>query len=174
MFGSIAFLFEDTCTLNCVDFTSNYLAWESPGIGRFLVFMVIQSILFFGLLLCIDYRIFSRVAFFIRSCCRPSSSGNSADLSFENTVGAYASSNTLTALVRNAVPVSNGHTHEDDDVTAEGERIQRTSHHQLMSTDVLVLNQVSKLYGKGFRAVDQISFGVSRGECFGLLGVNGA
>ena len=133
--------------------------------------MAIQSVLFFGILLCIDYRMFARLGYLVRSCCRPT---ERMDLNFEHTNGTHASSNTLSALIPRVDRVPNGHVTEEDDVREEVERIQRTSHHQLMSTDVLVLNQVSKIYNGQFRAVDQISFGVPRGECFGLLGVNGA
>ncbi|XP_058429448.1 ATP-binding cassette sub-family A member 13-like, partial [Marmota monax] len=45
------------------------------------------------------------------------------------------------------------------------------------SGDILVLNSLSKSYGSFFKktmAVQDISLGISRGECFGLLGVNGA
>uniref|UniRef100_A0A8D2D2U3 ATP binding cassette subfamily A member 13 n=1 Tax=Sciurus vulgaris TaxID=55149 RepID=A0A8D2D2U3_SCIVU len=45
------------------------------------------------------------------------------------------------------------------------------------SGDILVLNSVSKCYGRFFKkttAVQDISLGIPRGECFGLLGVNGA
>ncbi|MBZ3873801.1 ATP-binding cassette sub-family A member 13 [Sciurus carolinensis] len=45
------------------------------------------------------------------------------------------------------------------------------------SGDILVLNSLSKCYGRFFKkttAVQDISLGIPRGECFGLLGVNGA
>jgi len=37
----------------------------------------------------------------------------------------------------------------------------------------MVIQNLSKAYG-GFAAVSQVNFGVHYGECFGLLGVNGA
>ncbi|KAE8742746.1 ABC-transporter, subfamily A member 02 [Frankliniella occidentalis] len=41
--------------------------------------------------------------------------------------------------------------------------------------DVLVLKRLTKSYGQGLPpAVDGVSFGVTAGECFGLLGLNGA
>ena len=41
--------------------------------------------------------------------------------------------------------------------------------------DVLLVTDLSKKYSrKGKLAVDHLSFGVKSGECFGLLGVNGA
>ena len=42
-------------------------------------------------------------------------------------------------------------------------------------SDVLLVTDLSKKYSrKGKLAVDHLSFGVKSGECFGLLGVNGA
>ena len=36
----------------------NYLAWDNPGIGRYLVFLAWEGILFFALVLLIEYRVF--------------------------------------------------------------------------------------------------------------------
>ena len=42
------------------------------------------------------------------------------------------------------------------------------------SSDMLVLRELGKVYNGSFLAVDHVSVGVPSGECFGLLGVNGA
>ena len=62
---------------------------------------------------------------------------------------------------------------EDDDVALERTRITTTPLNNLMKTDSLLLCELQKYYGN-FLAVDRISMGVKDGECFGLLGVNGA
>ena len=36
----------------------NYLAWDNPGIGRYLVFLAWEGIFFFALVLLIEYRVF--------------------------------------------------------------------------------------------------------------------
>ena len=64
----------------------------------------------------------------------------------------------------------------DSDVMKEALLMETSAKTQLNDLDLVV--QVSKLtktypYAE-FKAVDNISFGVRRGECFGLLGVNGA
>jgi len=38
----------------------------------------------------------------------------------------------------------------------------------------ILCRNLTKVYSNGFVAVDRISLGVKRGECFGLLGANGA
>ena len=60
----------------------------------------------------------------------------------------------------------------DDDVLAEEIRVGATT------TDVIRVSDFRKAYtslvGKPFLAVERISFGLNYGECFALLGVNGA
>jgi ATP-binding cassette subfamily A (ABC1) protein 3 len=124
--------------------------------------MGIQSIIAFTILLFIDYRILSKFWYLIQQiigCNRRNS----------NRFG----NNTVSALVPTAANIQIA-SHEDDDVAEEAARIKTRSYHELMETDVLVLNQVEKVYGGAFHAVDQLSLGVKKSECFGLLGVNGA
>ncbi|CAF0870807.1 unnamed protein product [Adineta steineri] len=154
---------KDTCGTNCVSWTTNYLGWEKPGIGRFLVFMILQSVVSFTILLLIDYRILPKMWYFISRCCRFSSVSNNTE---------HIPNHTVSGLV---ITTDNMQVaHEDEDVKEEAERIQNTHYNELMLTDVLVLNQVEKVYNGVFHAVDQLSVGVKKSECFGLLGVNGA
>lgn len=60
----------------------------------------------------------------------------------------------------------------DSDVFNEKQRIKAMSHMEI-SQQNLVLRNVTKYYND-FRAVNQLCVGVEQGECFGLLGVNGA
>jgi ABC-type multidrug transport system ATPase subunit len=41
------------------------------------------------------------------------------------------------------------------------------------NNDLIVLSQLTKQYDDGKLAVNNISFGIPPGECFGLLGING-
>ncbi|GAB1295321.1 ATP-binding cassette sub-family A member 7 [Apodemus speciosus] len=60
---------------------------------------------------------------------------------------------------------------EDEDVAQERERVTMGA----SQGDVLVLRDLTKVYrGQGSPAVDRLCLGVPPGECFGLLGVNGA
>ncbi|XP_076977505.1 phospholipid-transporting ATPase ABCA7 [Tamandua tetradactyla] len=60
---------------------------------------------------------------------------------------------------------------EDEDVARERERVVRGATHR----DVLVLKDLTKVYhGQKTPAVDRLCLGIPPGECFGLLGVNGA
>ena len=66
-----------------------------------------------------------------------------------------------------------GKVSEDSDVLKERQRIHSNPIQELVKTDPLVLQDLTKLY-ENFVAVNQLSIGVSQKECFGLLGVNGA
>lgn len=80
---------------NQIVFQTNYLAWETPGIGRYLVFLAWEGLVFFLLVLFIDYQHFSTLCTFFK---RKNMIGN---LDIENGV---------------AIPA-------DEDVTAEMQRI---------------------------------------------------
>ncbi|XP_051028674.1 phospholipid-transporting ATPase ABCA7 [Acomys russatus] len=60
---------------------------------------------------------------------------------------------------------------EDEDVAQERERVTKGA----TQGDVLVLRDLTKVYrGQRSPAVDHLCLGIPHGECFGLLGVNGA
>ncbi|UJR37958.1 hypothetical protein I4U23_030642 [Adineta vaga] len=160
---------KDTCGTNCVVYTSNYLSWEKPGVGRYVAFMAIQSVVTFAILLLHDMQMFSKLWFFIRHRLF----NNRTYVQFDNTTE-YTTNDAISAVVPHIDHIQVVATNEDEDVKAEAERIQNTDHFELIQTDVFVLNRVEKIYNGVFHAVDQLSVGVKHGECFGLLGVNGA
>ncbi|ROL48223.1 ATP-binding cassette sub-family A member 1 [Anabarilius grahami] len=60
---------------------------------------------------------------------------------------------------------------EDEDVARERDRVKNGR----TVGDILVLTDLSKVYKAGRKpAVNRLCLGIPRGECFGLLGVNGA
>uniref|UniRef100_A0A3Q1IPK7 P-type phospholipid transporter n=1 Tax=Anabas testudineus TaxID=64144 RepID=A0A3Q1IPK7_ANATE len=60
---------------------------------------------------------------------------------------------------------------EDEDVARERERVKGGK----AQSDILTMIDLSKVYKAGRKpAVDRLCLGIPRGECFGLLGVNGA
>uniref|UniRef100_A0A8C2XKY0 P-type phospholipid transporter n=1 Tax=Cyclopterus lumpus TaxID=8103 RepID=A0A8C2XKY0_CYCLU len=60
---------------------------------------------------------------------------------------------------------------EDEDVNRERERVKSGN----AQSDILSMIDLSKVYKSGRKpAVDRLCLGIPRGECFGLLGVNGA
>ena len=61
-------------------------------------------------------------------------------------------------------------TPDDDDVLAEQERVLSGR----ANNDLIVVSQLTKVYDNGKVAVNNLSFGIPPGQCFGLLGINGA
>ena len=59
---------------------------------------------------------------------------------------------------------------DDEDVHIENERVRSGE----ADNDLVVLHELSKVYPNGKRAVDLLSLGIPSGQCFGLLGINGA
>ncbi|KAM4628696.1 phospholipid-transporting ATPase ABCA1 [Polymixia lowei] len=60
---------------------------------------------------------------------------------------------------------------EDEDVARERQRVKSGK----AQADILTMTDLSKVYKAGRKpAVDRLCLGIPRGECFGLLGVNGA
>jgi ATP-binding cassette, subfamily A (ABC1), member 3 len=69
------------------------------------------------------------------------------------------------------VQIPEDHTERDEDVVAEDIRV---SSGQATQDSSILLSDVKKIYGTGKYAVKGVSLGIPIGECFGLLGVNGA
>ena len=63
-----------------------------------------------------------------------------------------------------------GEPEEDSDVVKEQGRVLSGG----ASNDLVVTSQLTKVYDNGKLAVNNVSLGVPPGECFGLLGTNGA
>lgn len=59
---------------------------------------------------------------------------------------------------------------DDDDVLAEQTRVLNGE----ANNDLIVLSQITKVYNNNKVAVNNMSLGIPPGECFGLLGINGA
>jgi len=138
----------------CVDMTENYLSYEPGGIGRYLTFLGAQGAFYLAAVLLLETGLLYRCCYTLRRCCSPQ----------------------VIDVDANEVSLAS----EEEDVSAEKQRIAETPLNDLFTTDSVIVDRLSKTYhgGGGNRetvvAVDRLSFGVRRGECFGLLGINGA
>ena len=61
----------------------------------------------------------------------------------------------------------------DDDVETECKRVLQNAANSNSGDDLLIVTNLRKKFGT-LTAVDGLHFGVHYGECFGLLGINGA
>lgn len=138
----------DKCTKNCLIFDTNYLAWETPGVGKYFVFMAAQGIFYMILVFLVEFGVISRVRYLI--CNRDTPVVKTAEV----------------GTTSDAIP-------DDDDVEEERRRINKTAIDSLLKTDSLLLRNLNKSYGS-YSAVKGVCVGVPQQECFGLLGQNGA
>lgn len=69
-----------------------------------------------------------------------------------------------------ASTMADGSSAIDEDVAIENERVASGA----ADNSLIVVNDLTKVYDNGKRAVDHLSLGIPAGECFGLLGINGA
>jgi len=77
---------------------------------------------------------------------------------------------TARLLYRKHVATSVDEEDEDVDVTAEATRVLIGN----ADSDTIIMKELKKQYPNGKVAVDGVSIGVPGGQCFGLLGINGA
>ncbi|XP_066910613.1 phospholipid-transporting ATPase ABCA3-like [Clytia hemisphaerica] len=133
-------------------FQWDYLAWETPGIGRYLVFLALEGLIFFAIVLLIEYGVFRRIL---------------------QTIKGRPASPVVKPVTSTLSDVSSVSTMVDSDVLEEQDRVMKKSR----TGDVLVMKGVTKAFqvqGAPLVAVDHLSLGIPHGECFGLLGQNGA
>lgn len=121
-------------------------------IGQVLLFLAFDGLLYFVILLLIDSGHFR--TYYYR---RP----------FQVAV------NFLKRKFTNSQSDENDLPEEDDDVATERRRINKTPLELLIVSEIVLLKELTKCFGR-LVAVDRLSVGISEGECFGLLGVNGA
>jgi ATP-binding cassette subfamily A (ABC1) protein 1 len=121
--------------------------FEFDKVGKNMIALAVQGVIFFAINLLIEYK------FFIRFKPTKSLSNHSGD-----------------------------RTDEDDDVKTERDRIINGSNGTATTTnDYIRFQNLSKVYRKlskcAFKrhaAVKSLCLGINKGECFGLIGVNGA
>ncbi|XP_057202451.1 phospholipid-transporting ATPase ABCA3 [Triplophysa rosa] len=138
---------EYVCKYYNVTFQVNYFSMEEPGVGRFLVAMSLQGVVFIGLLLLMELQCIHT----LMNLCR----GRKKFM-----------------LVAEEALQS-----EDRDVAEERKRVLECQPVvESMVGSPLILQELRKVYsgGPSLLAVDRLSLAVGKGECFGLLGFNGA
>nr|CAB3219611.1 ATP-binding cassette sub-family A member 3-like [Phallusia mammillata] len=144
-------VYEYICHLENITYQTDFLAWEQYGVGRFVAFLAAQGLLFFIILYIIEFNLFPTnfCMDLLRTlyCCK-NKQGNGGP-AWESLV-------------------------EDEDVVVERNRINSTLMPQLVTTDRLILQNLTKIYDRNLVAVDGLCLGIPEAECFGLLGINGA
>uniref|UniRef100_A0A8C5SUR6 ABC transporter domain-containing protein n=1 Tax=Laticauda laticaudata TaxID=8630 RepID=A0A8C5SUR6_LATLA len=139
------------CKVFNITYQTNYFAWESPGVGKYLTAMAAQGLSFLLLLFLIETNLLWRMRTIVCDIRR----------------------RRKWVMLLNQVPVLP----EDRDVADERKKVLESPVASISSLNSpLVIKELTKVYSSrdSCLAVDRISLAVSKGECFGLLGFNGA
>lgn len=133
----------------------DYFGWTAPGIGRHLLYMVATGAATLLWLLMIEHRIFGTLVYRLRS------SLSDHWPPWRTQPSAYSAA---TGHIESTL---------DSDVLAERQTVAAIAQPAQLEQHNLVVHSMTKDYGR-FRAVNQLSFVADGGDCFGLLGTNGA
>nr|QUF59428.1 ATP-binding cassette transporter Abca3-2 [Brachionus angularis] len=132
---------------DCLLWSDDYMAWEKPGLLRFFVFMPMQFILFFGIILIYEAGYLRYIKY---------------ELNNDEQI---------------AMEMDYGDIKKDQDVVNEENRISelvlKKNLNNNINNEIFIVDRITKYYSD-FMAVKGISFTLKPSECFGLLGVNGA
>uniref|UniRef100_A0A8C1NAB8 ATP-binding cassette, sub-family A (ABC1), member 3b n=1 Tax=Cyprinus carpio TaxID=7962 RepID=A0A8C1NAB8_CYPCA len=145
-FCTSSFFAEDICKYFNITYQVNYFSMDEPGVGRFLVAMSLQGVVFIALLFFIELRcihLWACVFFFCQ----------------------------ILLLAEEALQPEDRDVAEERKRVLECQPVVDS-----MVGSPLILQELSKVYscGQSLLAVDRLSLAVGKGECFGLLGFNGA
>jgi len=133
----------------CIKYNPHPLGWESNGIGRMLFFLTGQFFIYSVILLAAQSEIFHSI---IQRARRALSASKEIEILEHE----------RTCLVQ-----------EDNDVAIERSKLANSDIAALCKNNKVIVSELTKCYGNNL-AVNRISLGIPKGECFGLLGVNGA
>lgn len=132
-------------------YSENPLGMDSrSGIGQVLLFLAFDGLLYFAILLLIDSGRLRIFYYHIQDAL-----------------------NWLKRCFMNSWSDEDDLPEDGDDVATERRRINETPHKQLVVSEIVLLKELTKRFGRVV-AVDRLSVGIREGECFGLLGANGA
>ena len=128
------------------------MSWEQPGLLRYYVFMPLQFIVFFGIILSYEAGLFRKISYKLNSL--------------------FQKKNSTFNYLQNEDEQLYDDLPKDSDVIDEENRISNMSQYE-KNSEIFIVDKLTKYYSD-FMAVKGISFAISNSECFGLLGVNGA
>ncbi|CAG2104733.1 unnamed protein product [Medioppia subpectinata] len=147
------------------------------GIGRELIGLILSALLFIIVLLIIEenlFLIFRRKNYFPNLHLVANGSQDADVLAERQRVDQLMKSPGLRAQEGIVVFRQLSRCSQDADVLAERQRVdQLMKSPGLRAQEGIVVVNLCKSFGN-FHAVDHLTFGVHKNECFGLLGVNGA
>ncbi|KAM9583968.1 phospholipid-transporting ATPase ABCA3-like [Trichechus inunguis] len=146
---------SEDCNMNNIKYEENYYGFEGHGIGKYVTAMIVTGFLFLTLLFIIETNLST----------------------FQSVYSNFVYCHFLKK--RKMVQVSDGSSlvPYDYDVTDEQDKVLECPPGNLSSLNSpLILKELLKIHFQWVPvvAVNRLTFAVQKGECFGLLGFNGA
>lgn len=143
----------------CLEWTRNILSWNNRGILKYYIFMILQFVVQFAILILFDSGILTSLYYKL--------------LKKEKNMGEIEAESAIQLKMEKVY----GDIQKDSDVINEEVRIANLirsgDYRNEACKEVFIVDGLTKYYS-GFMAVKGISFSMKQSECFGLLGVNGA
>uniref|UniRef100_W5LI09 ATP binding cassette subfamily A member 3 n=1 Tax=Astyanax mexicanus TaxID=7994 RepID=W5LI09_ASTMX len=143
-FCTINFFTKDICQHLNITYQLDYFSVDEPGVGRFLIAMALQGLVFLSLLFIIELQ-------FIRTFLNLCRIRRKVRRGFLHLLHEDRDVADERKRVLECQPMV-----------------------ESMVGSPLILQELTKVYPGSMRAVDCLSLAVGKGECFGLLGFNGA
>ena len=122
------------------------MAWEKPGLLRFFIFLPLQFVVMFSIVLIYEAGIFRKISYKLNSYL---GRGGPTNLEMNPSDGYHD------------IP-------KDSDVINEENRISNLMIHADIP-EIFIVDKLTKHYSN-FMAVRGISFSIEKAQCFGLLG----
>ena len=138
-----------------------------------LVFLVIQGLVYFGLLFFVESGVLQQILYFLKPERRSDSISANSSVSDDERSPLLTTRQTSVSSQRPRFYSQLSLVQEDTDVATERARLANSDLNQLCKQNSLVIKELTKYYGSHL-AVDHLTVAVPQGECFGLLGINGA
>ncbi len=145
---------------SCLLWTKDYMQWDKPGLLRFYVFMPLQFLIVFAIVLLYEAGLFRKISYILSNFSqRKKVEINYTQIEEEQ--------------MYDDLP-------KDSDVIEEENRISNLlsyskeispsiNREENINQETFIIDKLTKYYGD-FMAVKGISFAVNDSECFGLLG----
>jgi ABC-type multidrug transport system fused ATPase/permease subunit len=147
---------------DCINWSFDYLQWAKPGLGRPFVFMALQFLVQFPIVLFYEAGYLRWITYTIKGL-------------FNKNRGAPKELTTAEQQLR--MEREFGDIPKDWDVLNEERRIDdmisSNAYLRPETKEIFIVDRLTKYYSS-FMAVKGVSFSMASGETFGMLGVNGA
>ena len=152
---------------SCLLWSKDYMQWDKPGLLRFYVFMPLQFLIVFSIVLLYEAGLFRKLSYIISNLFqRNKSEINYAQIEEEQM---YDDLPKDSDVIEEENRISNLYSYQKE-ISSSINTDSAENVVQNFKQETFIIDKLTKYYGN-FMAVKGISFAISDAECFGLLGI---